>query len=415
MYKNPWMICICSSSFFCFEFFQINMFNSLNTELMLSFNINGEILSLLSSVYFWGVVLLLIPAGILLDYISIRKLMLSSMLLSLIGTLIFVTSTNFKIAMLGRFIVGVSGGPFCLLSAIKLTSRWFPDNKTAFITGIIISIGMIGGVIAQTPLTIMVNNFGWRFSLYINIIVGMIIFILLYIFVHDNSEKPINKKGGFIKELKDVIFNLQNWYCGIFASLLNLPVFLLGALWGNLYLTQVHRISKVNSSIIMTMIYLGMLIGSPLFGKVSDNINLRKAPMIIGAIICFLSTIIVINLLSLDTWSLGILFFLIGFGSSSQIIVYSMISENNPLHLNGTSEGLGGMMIMSGGAIFQPIFGWLIHKDWNGELIDNVAIYSANNFNNAMSLLQLSIFFCFIVAFFIKETNCTRKYIANRQ
>lgn len=412
---QPWLVCLSAAGFFCYEFFQINMFNALDPELIKEFNVSGTKLSFLSSLYFYGTVGLLIPAGILLDKLSTRVLILTAMGLSILGTFLFAISTSFEMAAISRFIVGVSGGPFGFLCTIRLSSRWFPENKLAFVTGIIVSIGMMGGFLSQTPFTILVENIGWRYAIGVDIAVGLILFSILIIFIKDHpadkrfeylKQQAIYKKMGFIKGLKIVILKLQNWYCGIFASLLNLPIFLLGALWGNLYISQVFNLSRIQASYISSMLYIGMLLGSPFFGYISDKMNLRRMPMLIGAIICLTTIIYVMQQHSLSLETLVILFFIIGFGSSSQILAYPTVAESNHPSMTGSSEGLAAVLIMSGGAFFQPLFGYLLDKNWNGTTINNLPIYSYFDYFNALSLLPVSILISILMIYFIKETNC---------
>ncbi|MBT4964382.1 MAG: MFS transporter [Francisellaceae bacterium] len=410
--KNPWIVVLSAAMFFCFEFIQINMFNVIDKEIMRDLNVDGITLSWISSMYFYGNILLLLPAGLLLDRFSTRKLILFAMVLSIIGTIIFALSTNIYTAGFGRFLVGVSGGPFCFLSTMRLASRWFPEEKLAFVIGSIVSIGMIGGLLAQTPFAILVEMIGWRYSIGVNVCFGIFILGIIALFVFDyhpdrkdeyERQRAEHREVGFSIGLSSVASKSQNWFCGAFASLLNLPIFILGALWGNLYLHSVHNLTWMQASYVSSMLYVGMLIGSPLFGMISDNIRLRKAPMFVGIIICFISVMMVmqndLSLASLLFW-----FLVMGFGSSSQIICYPTIAESNSLTLTGSAESLSAMLIMSGGAVFQPVFGYMIEKYWDGFKSMGVPVYTADNYHFAMYLFPITIIISAICAWKIKET-----------
>ena len=49
---RAWFVVIIAATFFFYEFIQLNMFNSISTSLMQSFNINAAMLGKLSSFYF---------------------------------------------------------------------------------------------------------------------------------------------------------------------------------------------------------------------------------------------------------------------------------------------------------------------------------------------------------------------------
>ena len=419
---RPWLVCLSAAMFFCYEFFQVNMFNALAPELIKTFDTNGTVLSLLSSLYFYGNVLLLVPAGILLDKLSTRKLILLAMALSIIGTTIFALSTSLFMAAFGRFLVGVSGGPFCLLSTLRLASRWFPENRLAFVTGLIVAIGMLGGILSQTPLAILIDGLGWRQAILMDVFGGLLILFLLYLVIQDYpkdkkaqlmEQEALFKQRGFVQGLKVVVLKYQNWYCGIFASLLNLPIFLLGALVGGLYLTQTFGISAIEASLVTSMLYIGMLIGSPFFGWISDKVGVRKPPMTLGLLLCLGAILIVMESTHLSVNSLLILFLLIGFGSSSQILAYPMVAESNPLALTGSSEGLAATLIMSGGAIFQPVIGWLMELHWDGQISQGVPLYSSQNFHEAMLLFPISLAISLLMILCMKETYCNRETVGN--
>lgn len=410
--KNPWIVVLSAAMFFCFEFIQINMFNVIDKEIMRDLNVDGVTLSWISSMYFYGNILLLLPAGLLLDRFSTRNLILFAMILSIIGTVLFAMSTDIYMAGFGRFLVGVSGGPFCFLSTMRLASRWFPEEKLAFVIGTIVSIGMVGGLIAQTPFAMLVEALGWRYSIGVNVCFGIFILGLISLFVFDyhpdrkeeyERQRQEHKEVGFARGLHLVAIKPQNWLCGSFASLLNLPIFILGALWGSLYLQNSHNLTLMESSYVSSMLYIGMLIGSPFFGMISDKIRLRKFPMFIGLVICFVSVMVVMqNQLSIT----GLLFWflLMGFGSSSQILCYPTIAESNSLTLTGSAESLSAVLIMSGGAVFQPVFGYLVEKYWNGLKSLGVPVYSADNFHFAMYLFPVTIIISGVFAWKIRET-----------
>jgi nitrate/nitrite transporter NarK len=45
-----------------------------------------------------------------------------------------------------------------------LAARWFPQGKQAFVIGTIITIGLLGGVVAQAPFALLTEALGWRMS-----------------------------------------------------------------------------------------------------------------------------------------------------------------------------------------------------------------------------------------------------------
>ncbi|MFN7097233.1 MAG: MFS transporter, partial [Gammaproteobacteria bacterium] len=125
---KAWIVCITASLFFLYNFIQATIMDSISIYLMHDFGLNALQLANLSAAYFYGNLVCLIPAGVILDRISTKKIVCVMLGMLISGTLLFCFSTNFYMAFLGRFISGASGG-FAFLCCIRLASRWFTSDK----------------------------------------------------------------------------------------------------------------------------------------------------------------------------------------------------------------------------------------------------------------------------------------------
>lgn len=408
---EPWLVCMSAALFFFYEFIQMGMFNSISAELMRDFNINASQLGTLSATYFYADVAFLFFAGILLDRFSTRKIIISAMVLCVAATLVFALSTSVWMAGISHFVAGI-GNAFCFLSCIKLASRWFSSERLALVIGLIVTVGMAGGVFAQTPLTLLVQALGWREAVIVDAAIGIIILGVVWYYVYDQpSYEPIKNENTQSSDsvwdtTKAALINPQNWLCGLYTSLMNLPIFLLGELWGIMYLVQVHHVPRTQASYITMMVFVGTIVGSPIVGWFSDYIGRRRMPMIIGAIFSLLIILIIMYAPGLSFWPLLGLFFLLGFFTSTQIIGYPTIAESNPKNRTGTATGLASVLIMGGGAVFQPLFGWLMDLRWNHTVVDGTAIYSFNDYALGMAIMPIAFIIGLMAVLLIRETNC---------
>lgn len=409
-----WSVVLTASLFFFYEFIQLIMPNAINVELMQAFNLDAPGLGWLVSMYFWGNVILLFPAGNLLDRFSTKKIILIALSFCIIGTFTFGLAPSYLVAASGRFIVGL-GAAFCFLSCIRLASRWFPPNRMAFVTGLIVTMAMLGGFVAQSPMVLLSQAVGWRHAILLNAGLGLALIVAILFVVQDrppntqehaSAEKAHLKSLGFFRCIKTVILNPNNWLGGVYTSLLNLPVFLLGGLWGIRYLVQVHHLTNVQASYATSMLFVGIIFGSPAFGWFSDHIGRRCMPMILGAIVSLAVILFLMYVPNLSLTSLMIVFFLIGFVTSSQVLTYPAIAELNPIALTGTAVSVASMTIMSSGMIFDPLFGWLLERNWDKTVVNNEHIYSLHDFNTAMWIMPIAFLIGIVVACLIRETYC---------
>ncbi|MCD6055506.1 MAG: major facilitator family transporter [Gammaproteobacteria bacterium] len=411
---KAWVIVFTCSLFFFYEFVQLNMFNALDAQLIATFQVDATRLGKLSAIYFLSNVLFLFPAGILLDRFSVRKLVLVTMGVCVFGTYLFALSTSFVMAETARFLTGI-GSAFCFLSCIRLASRWLPERKMALAAGFIVTMGMLGGMVAQTPMTLLVAHVGWRHALVFNASAGVLFLILIALLIKDypanlaklyREQKNNQRQLGFLRTLKLAFINRQNWACGIYTALLNLPIFLLGAVWGMPYLTTVRHLSPTHASVVTSMLFLGTIVGSPLAGWLSDRLGLRRMPMIAGAAFTLLFICATLYIPHLGFQALLFLFLAIGVISSAQIISYPTVAESNPLFLTATAVSVVSLSCISAGGIFQYWFGRLMDWKWDGLVVEGMRVYSKTSFDIACLIMPIACVVSLIAALLVRETFC---------
>ena len=411
---KAWIVCFSAALFFFYEFIQMNMFNAISGQLMQTFSIEGVQLGTLSAFYFYANLLFLFPAGLILDRFSTRKVILTSMVICVGGTFLFALATSLTMAQFFRFLTGI-GSAFCFLSSIRLASRWFPAHKMALVTGLIVTMAMIGGMVAQTPLTKLVELLGWRHALFVDAGLGVVIISIVWMYVCDypgDKQEVIEQEKQNVNDMQIgqsmrlAYLKSQNWLCGAYTSLMNLPLVLLGALWGMLYLQQVHGFTSTQASYVTSMVFVGTIIGAPAAGWISDRIGYRRLPMTIGALISFGLIITIMFWPYHSLLTLMGLFFALGFFTSTQVISYPTVAESNAKSLTATSVSIVSVSAISGYAIFQPIFGWLIDYHWDHQLINHKPVYSIADFHLALAIIPIGFILAFIASLFIRETYC---------
>ncbi|NCX93360.1 MAG: MFS transporter, partial [Gammaproteobacteria bacterium] len=288
---GAWIIVFSATLFFFFESILVNLFGTLSKDMMNAFHIDAFGLGKLSASYLFANILLLFPAGILLDRFSIKKILLLAVLTSATASAFLYHTSNIHLAMICVFVSGL-GGTFCFLGTMKLASRWFTPKKLALVTGFVVMSAMLGGFVAQTPVAYLAEHAGWRSAFLVLSSFEFLLFIWLSLSLENWPIERPHSSGESIQHLKHSIkialSTPLNWLCGFFTSALNLPVTLLGAIWGVPLLMQAHGFDRVTASSINSMIFLGMMIGSPLSGWVSDRCRSRLLPMTIGSILSLL-------------------------------------------------------------------------------------------------------------------------------
>lgn len=403
---KAWLICLSAGLFFFYEFFQLNIFDVINTAIRDDFNINANQLSWMSSTYLWGDLLFLLPAGVILDRISTRKVILTAMLLCIGGTIGFALTHSIALACFFHFLSGI-GNAFCFLSCVILISRWFPPQRQALLIGSVVTLAFLGGMMAHTPFAWLNEYYGWRHSLILDAEFGLLLLIWIFFIVKDrpdtvtqanDTKETSSAMAGFVLALK----NPQNWLAGLYTSLLNLPIMVLCALWGASYLEVVHHLPKYTASNIVSLIFIGSIIGCPLVGWLSDKLGKRKPLMILGALLTLASVIPLMLPIQLSANMLTMLFISLGLFSSTQVIAYPLVAESNPKQITGSATGIASIIIMGGGGVAQVLFGWLLQHHAGQEVIQ----YNTMDYQFAMWIFPISAIAALIAVLLCRESYC---------
>lgn len=403
----PWMVCFAATLFFFYEFIQGNMFASIAAHIMQDYQIQADKMAWLSSIYYVSNVLFLFVAGMVLDRFSIRKTILLAMFLCVASTFLLAYSQSFHVAMFCRFVTGI-GSAFCFLGPVRLASHWFPPKKMALVTGAIVTLAMTGGMLAQYPLTRLVNNLGWRQAVADVGMLGLSMLIVMYLGIREKPafKEPSNSEPMALSMLaKRVYLNPQYLRAAAYTSLMNMGIAVFGAMMGTLYLEQRLDISSEQASMVNGMLFLGAIVGSPLIGWISDRAGCRVFPMKAG-LIASMFTLAAILYLPVSLSFMALLFFLLGFFTSAQVISYALVAESSPPSLTATAVSVVSILTQGGYIIYQNLFSALLTRYGAMHVVDGVPVYNLDSYQFAAMILPIGLVIAFIMLIGLKETFC---------
>jgi len=189
--------------------------------------------------------------------------------------------------------------------------------------------------------------------------------------------------------------------------LVNLPIFILGAVFGASYLEQVHHLTETEAAFANGLLFLGAIFGSPIFGWLSDVMRRRKLPMYLGGILS-LAVMLMIMYLPLGVSGVYCLFFALGFVTCSQVITYPVIAESNVPENIAAGFSMGSTLILLGGTLLLPLFGILLSLHWDGVMANGVPVHSIGDYQFAAWLMPISFIVAIVAIVFGKETKCKR-------
>lgn len=386
--------------FYSFEFIHRVIVSVMVPELSESFEVGSALLSSLSAAYFFAYALAQIPVGMLIDRYGTRILLTFACLAITLSSFAFAYSESLTLANYCRIIIGL-GSAFAFVGCLKLAANWFPAHKFAFVVGLTNLLGVIGAIIGGNPVAHIVNWLGWRSVMFISGLFGLLLTILLWSVVRD--QKPKAKKIHYAKTDKkylhnfwDVIRNKQTWVVAIFASCMVVPVVTYSELWGVSFLTHVYKIDRPFAAHIITLTFIGIGMGGPTIGWLSDHFRNRIFFMFIGLFGALVSISLILFGPIMSIKTIYILHIIFGFFTSSMLLCFTLNAEAAPQKIRATTVAFTNCVIMLAGAGFQML---------SGMLLD----FTGNNF--ATSFIPLVS--CYVIAvmclLFMREPPCRFK------
>ncbi len=355
-----WISAVIGTLFFQFAIFQMTLFNSLSSHFIAELGLSTSQYSTIASLYFYTAAFSLIPAGLWLDRGNIKRIICIIFAINLLALLALYFMPSALTLSLYRAFCGLSNS-VAFLACMKIISRLFTGKKLSLANGLMIAFAMLGGVIPSF-FQALLHHYNWHQQFFAVFIYGSVYLALIATGLNatliKTKEKPLaSDRQALYQTLKTIMRNPINWQCGFYTGLLNLPVTLLAGTWGNLYLIQTKHLSTIQADSIIGLIFIGMIIGSPMIGWLSTHLVTRKTTMIIGA----LSSLMLISLIMAD-WSLvqlGVLFTLLGIVITSQILSYPIVTESNSLAVTGAAMSFISVLIYLITASYSGLFGFI--------------------------------------------------------
>lgn len=372
-------------------FYTVNWFNipSIFIFIAVDFDQDISVLGLITASFFIGVGLFQVLAGILAAKYSPRKIAILG--IAIASSAVFFSAFSIDLLSLAalRFMVGL-GMAFFFGPSVILISEYLGKQSEGLGMGLLNSAHAIGGIIGLFVWVLVAEFFGWRTSIVLSAIAGLITLIILQIWLpktieprqkqrtrpnindeHKNKTRDIGreidveqKRFNFAIELGHVMNVLLN------KSLIKLGLVLLGfqvgsgLIWSFIvfYLADHIQIDPAIAGLIGSLNLIVALISSPLVGKAYDKLGNAKKLLAISGIISAIS-VMMIGLMQSQVYLIGITVVVAGFFLSwGFVIVYVKAKQANtqspPAYQTLSVSYVNGISLF--GAFWVPILFALI-------------------------------------------------------
>lgn len=404
---GAWLIVAVSAAFYSYDVLLRVAPSVMKQDLMLHYGISSATLGGITSVYFLSYAAMQMPVGFLMDRYGPKFLLTISGVCCAIGIGIFSITKIVTVAAISRLLVGF-GSSFAFVGVLKLASIMLPPSRFAFVSGATMALGMLGATLGDHVISNLLVLEGWQSVCFQAAVLGLILTLLmLFLIPRDVHQREENNETSSFQEIWNgtlqLMKNPQVWLVAILGSLSYTPLTLFAEHFGIEFLQVKYGLSNISASSVNSWMFVGWMIGGPLVCSLSDYLNSRRVPIIIGMLISFICCVAMLYI-DMSVQSLSVLMVLFGIANSVQVIVFPIARELGGKASTATAIAMINMICMFSG-LLQGMIGWLL--DYSHIVLSKAAFGGGvmlASYQVAYLPLPIFLLIALLVAVIMKET-----------
>jgi nitrate/nitrite transporter NarK len=374
----------------------------LSESLRTAFDTTAAQLGTLHAAFFYIYAVVQIPTGVLADRVGPRHVGSAGAAVLSLGAIGFALSDGYLAAFLSRALVGLGSGVI-FVSILRFCANWYRADEFATMTGATAGVAGLGAIVATTPLALAVAAVGWRTAVLALGLLGFVAALAVYVLARgspaDAGLDPISgvpeqpsvtlaETGAYLRRLAG---DADQWLLSvIFFAAMGTVLTLLG-LWGVPYLIVVYGLDPTTASYYTLLGAVGMLIGAPTVGWISDRIGRRVLPMAVGLGLytAVLGIIPAVGRPPLP--AVGVIYFLCGFLVGAAMLVFSVVKERYPAGASGVATATVNTAGFVGGALLPTLMGLALDAHRAGNVAGGTVAYTRFGYRVAFAIVAVAV------------------------
>ncbi|MGG1674571.1 MFS transporter [Neobacillus sp. NRS-1170] len=288
--------------------------------------------------------LLRVPIGYWTNRYGARKLFSSSFIILLIPIAVISYANSLLMLIIGGFMLGVGGAIFSI--GVTSLPKYFEKAKHGFINGIY-GAGNIGTAVTSFLAPVLANQFGWRMTIKIYLIV-ILVFALINFLLGDREEKKVIHPLS--EQVKEVYKNPKLWFLSLFYFI-TFGSFVAFTIYLPSFLVNHFELNKVDAGLRTAGFIALATLFRPIGGWLGDKINPFLILMAVFFSLTFAGFLLSFTP-SLPIYSFGCLLvaFFAGIGNGAIFKLVPLYFSKQAGIVNGIVAAMGGL-----GGYFPPI------------------------------------------------------------
>jgi MFS family permease len=397
---RAWLVWGIAALFYLTGFYQRVSPAVMTSELMRDFGLGAKSLGSLSAFYFYFYVAMQIPVGVLIDSWGARRLLFWGALSAAAGTFLFGGTSSFAAACAGRAIIGGATAAGWLV-LLKLATHWFPARRFAMLSGLGLFFGNLGALVAQVPLRLLIEHFGWRAVVLGSAGILLGVWALVWAFVQNDpadagleSHAPDALRGSGRRTMRELaggfrkVFGYRNtWFIFLAQGGIVGPILSFTGLWGTPFLKARFGLPPARAAAVCSVMIVCWAVASPIAGALSDRIGRRKPIYLLGAATSAAGWAVMAYLDFLPLPAFVAIAALTSLASGAVVLGFAFAKESVPMQFLGTVSGAINIGNMIGPMLLQPGIGQVLESQWTGQVGNGVRFYDLHAYHTSFALI----------------------------
>lgn len=315
-------------------------------------------LGLMTSLFFAAFAAVQLPLGVWLDRWGPRWTTPALMWLAVGGSVLFAVGHRFGPVALGRALIG-AGMAGVLMGSLKMFSQWFPAERFATVSGLLIGIGALGALAAATPMAWLNNTIGWRAVFWIGAVATGLTATAIMLWTRNTPPGVAwagasGPQGSFATVFRDARF----WHIAPLAFFLAGVLMGFQGLWAGPYLFDVMGMDDVQAGNVLAGLGLGLAVGFVCAGWLADRFGLAR--IVVGMAAIFTLCQFLLALRPPASW-VPLIYIVFGFTGAANTMTLAQARHIFPLHMTGKAVTAVNLFAIGGTFLIQWWMGLIIN------------------------------------------------------
>ncbi|MFH1090780.1 MAG: MFS transporter [Pseudomonadota bacterium] len=349
-------------------------------DLARDLNLTAEDLGLLGAMFFYSFALIQLPMGLALDRAGAKLTMIVLNLVGMGGALVFAFSHGLTGGLISRAMLGL-GMSANFIGSLKLFLKCFEPQKFATISGIMVSVGSLGSLLATSPLVLLAQAAGWRGAFIVLGLVNGLFTLTMALMVREarGNVPAALEKAPALASIKALFRNFSFWCIAVSGGLRYAVYAAFQTLWAGPFLIIHLGLSNLTAGNLLLTLSLGFIIGAPLGGFLSDRVfKSRKKAVYISLAALSLGMILLAHWPGpTHLWLMVALLFSLGLCAPFSQVAYAHIKELMPAEMAGTAMTGINLFISLGAGVFVHVLGGVLDQGGGANLAAYGQYYTA--------------------------------------